>query len=399
MAKANERICTPLPLTELQRRWAAVRAQMPAAKIEALVIQGANNLAGIGGYSRWFTGTSALTSYPQSVIFPLDGLMTLVTHGPFHDDTKLDGTDQAFPGVGRRLCTPMFPAVDYTGVYDVEIVAREIKKSGIRTLGLVGDHSMYYGFGSKLPELLAGLTIVDATPIVDPIKAVKSPEEISLIRRAAAMQDEILAKVRAHIRPGMKDFEVMAYGEYIGQLLGSETGYFLGSSAPPGQPASIRRRPEQGREIRTGDIFYFQAENTGPGGYFTHVGRFFVLGKAPQELVDAYGMAVEAQEFTLTLLRPGASCRDIFEEYNAYIRARGFSEERRLHCHGQGYDVVERPLIRGDETMALSANMNIGLHPVIASARMFVTVCDNFLIGAGGSIERLHKTPRAIVEI
>ena len=53
-------------------------------RFEALVIQGANNMAATGGYYRWFTGISAPTSYPETVIFPREGLMTVVCHGPFN---------------------------------------------------------------------------------------------------------------------------------------------------------------------------------------------------------------------------------------------------------------------------------------------------------------------------
>jgi hypothetical protein len=49
--------------------------------------------------------------------------------------------------------------------------------------------------------------------------------------------------------------------------------------------------------------------------------------------------------------------------------------------------------------MALATNMNIGLHPTFGNARLFVTVCDNFLIGPDGKIEHLHKTPRKIFEL
>ncbi len=54
--------------------------------------------------------------------------------------------------------------------------------------------------------------------------------------------------------------------------------------------------------------------------------------------------------------------------------------------------------MRNDETMAIGADMNIGIHPSISDARMFVTVCDNFLIGSNGA-ERLHHTPQEIVEL
>jgi Xaa-Pro aminopeptidase len=311
----------------------------------------------------------------------------------------MDGAVPEFRGVGRRLSTPSFPAIAYCSAYDAEIIAAEISRSGYRSVGLVGAFAMYHGFATRLRELLGGVTLVDATDALDDMKAAKSVEDIAFIRRTAAMQDEVMSKVRGHLRPGMRDFEVTAYGQYLGQLGGSEAGYFLANSAPPGEPTMLRHRPYQGRVIREGDVLMFQAENTGPGGFFVHLGRVFVLGKAPQELVDAFGAMVEAQEYTLKLLKPGAASRDIFESYNAYMRSRGFPEERRLHCHGQGYEVVERPLIRNDETMKISGSMNIGIHPSISNDRMFMTVCDNVLIGQDGSAERLHRTPQNIVEL
>jgi len=130
-----------------------------------------------------------------------------------------------------------------------------------------------------------------------------------------------------------------------------------------------------------------------------HVGRYYVLGKAPQELVDAFGTICEAQDNTIRMLQPGADPKQIFAEHNAWMEKRGMHKEPRLHCHGQGYDVVERPMVRHDEDMKLGTSMNIGLHPTFGNARMFVTVCDNVLIDPDGKIEHIHKTPRKIFEL
>ena len=286
----DERLCSPISTAELERRWAAVRGAMPEHKFDALIVQGASNIAGTGGYFRWFTGVSMATSYPATVIFPKDGLMTLVSHGPIGGKRNLAGQDPVWRGVGKALSTASFPAIDYCIPYDPELVAGEIKKAGYRNVGIVGWNNMLFGFGDKLRTLLSGVALSDATRLVDPLKAHKSAEEIELIRMAGQMQDEILAKVQGQFRAGRKDYELFAYGHYVGNLLGSETGYMLGSSAPPGQPAMIRGRREQGREMRDGDVIYYQCENTGPGGMMTHVGRYYVLGKAPQELVDAFGI-------------------------------------------------------------------------------------------------------------
>jgi hypothetical protein len=66
---------------------------------------------------------------------------------------------------------------------------------------------------------------------------------MKLIRAAAEMQDEIFAKVLAHIKPGMRDIDVTAYAQYEGQRLGSEQGIFLGGSAPRTSSAPIRSPP------------------------------------------------------------------------------------------------------------------------------------------------------------
>lgn len=399
MRVMDERLCDPVSPILLERRWAAVRSYMQGAKIDALVVQGSNGYAGTAGYYRWLTGMPSVNSYPHTAILPRDGLMTLVQQGDRGGEKTLDGTVPEFRGVGRRLSTPSFPAVEYCSGYDAEIIAADIRKSGYRSVGLVGAFAMYHGFASRLRELLTGVTLVDAAQALDEMKSVKSEEDIAFIRLTAAMQDDIMSKVGSHIRPGMRDFEVTAYGQYLGQLAGSEAGYFLANSAPPGKPTMLRHRPYQGRVIRDGDVLMYQAENTGPGGFFVHLGRIFVLGKASQELVDTFGAMVEAQQYTVGLLKPGVSCRDIFAQYNGYMRARGLPEERRVYCHGQGYEVVERPLIRDDESMKIVANVNIGIHPSVSNERIFATVCDNFLTHADRPAERLHSTPQTIIEL
>jgi Xaa-Pro aminopeptidase len=396
---ADERTCNPISTAELERRWKAVRAAMAEQKLDALLIQGANNIAGTAGYFRWFTGVSMWTSYPGTVIFPKDGLMTLVSHGPMGVERDFKGEDHTWRGVGKWLPTASFPAIDYCIPYDADRIAGEIKKAGYRNVGIVGWNNMLFGFGDRLRKLLDGVTLSDATRLVDPIKAKKSAEEIELIRMAGQMQDEILAKVQGQIKAGKKDYELFAYGHYVGNLLGSETGYMLGSSSAPGTPTNIRPRREQGRQMRDGDILYFQCENTGPGGMMTHAGRYYVLGKAPQELVDAFGIIVEAQDNTVKMLQPGAKPAEIFAEHNAFMEKHGMHKEPRLHCHGQGYDVVERPMIRHDEDMPLDRSMNIGLHPTFGTPRLFVTCCDNYLINAEGKTEHLHQTPRKIFEL
>lgn len=397
MQDQDTRVLNAVSLAELERRWRTVRARMKELQIDALVLQ--NSSDWVGGYIRWFTNRPATNGYPSSVVFPLDGGMSLIEQGPFGVVRVSEEAELRATGIARRLTTPSYPSVHYTGSYDAAIAAAELERTGPRRVGFVASAAMYHSFGASLRELLKGVDIVDATDLVDRVKAIKSDEERAAIRKVAVMQDVVMSRVRDFIRPGLRDFEIAAYAQYVGQQLGSEQGIFLCSSAVPGQAASFRPRSMQGRTLQPGDVYSLLIENNGAGGFYTELSRIFVLGRASTELREAQASVIEAQSYALSLLKPGAACNEIHERHNTYLRSRGMPEERRLSIHGMGYDMVERPLIRQDETMLIEKDMSIVCHPGLVNERMFIHNTDNYFIEAQGPSECLHRTPKTIFEI
>lgn len=393
----NDKLCDPISTAELERRWAAVRADMDERGIDVLVMQ--NNNGFLGGYVRWFTDTPARNAYPHSLVFPCNDRMTVVRQGPMDGMVEVSPEDAANRGIRQVLTNPSYSSVDYSRTYDARQVVDTLKRRGDRTIGLVGTGGMSHAFCAHLQESLGGARFVDATEWVDALKAVKSAEEQERIRRTAAMQDEVVAEVARAIRPGLRDFEVAALAQYAGQLRGSEQGIFLGSSAPQGQASVFVQRHAQGRTLRAGDHFTLLVENNGAGGFYTEIARTFVLGQASAELREGFAAVCEAQRHTLARLRPGTPCREVFAAHNDYMTGRGLPPETRLYAHGQGYDMVERPLIRDDEPMAIAEGMNIVVHPAFMRPSLFATVCDNYLIGPDGPSPCLHATPQTLIEV
>jgi Xaa-Pro aminopeptidase len=123
------------------------------------------------------------------------------------------------------------------------------------------------------------------------------------------------------------------------------------------------------------------------------------MGKIPQEMQDQFELLLEARQVTLDRMRPGAAPRDIWDAHNSFSRSRGLQEEKRLYSHSQGYDLVERPLIRSDEDMLLTENMVFAIHPMIATPTSFTWICDNFLVRKDGPPERLHRFPEKVIKI
>src|SRR5262245_42125769 len=177
MTTPDDRLSPSVSRYELERRWTLARAAMEAAGLEAMVVQGAANTVGIGGHFRWFTGACPLTSYPQSVVFPAQGPMTLVAHGGFNSEARLGGGDPAYPGVERRLGVPSFPQVHYTGTYDADLIAQEIRAAGAKKVGLVGANSAYHGLMERLVSKMGGYTVVEGCPAYDGGKARERAEE------------------------------------------------------------------------------------------------------------------------------------------------------------------------------------------------------------------------------
>jgi Xaa-Pro aminopeptidase len=382
---------------ELERRWSAARRAIGAAGLDAIVLQSSEDW--MGGYTRWFTDTPATNAYPRSVIFPVDGLMTTCEVGIFGGEWTYNGDHPEFRGIGKRVSTPSFNgAVDFTGRYDAELMARELKRAGYRRVGLVAPNSMYHGFAQGLKDLLPDLQWEDATDIIDDLKAIKSAEEIEKLRETAAMQDEVMTLLLDYVKPGMKEFEVAAQMQYLTTMRGGSQGLYIVMATPPGQPAFVKPKYLQSRTIEKGDVVGIMIECNGPSGFYTHLFRFAVMGKATPEIVDAHQMVLAAEQNVLDRMKPNAACADVFAAHNDFMRAHGLPEEKRILCHGQGYEMVERPLIRQDESMILRENMNMGLHAAMVVNKNFMSNTNNFLIGPNGP-ERLHRTPQQLFEL
>jgi len=399
MSIQAERVHYPIATAELERRWNAIRAAMKERRIDVLVMQNNNDF--MGGYVKYFTDVPATHGYPGTVIFPRDDRMTVIIQSRFGDDQQLPPEGDGYRrGVKRILGAPYFVSAHYTLTYDANLAEQAMASYAGGTIGLVGRGTLPVSFVESLRSgKLSSCTFVDATEMVDQIKVIKSDEEIGHIRRTAAMQDAAMEAAIKAVAPGKREIEIAAIAEHYVLDHGGEQGLFLCCSHALGKPTYWGNRHLQNRTLRPGDMFTLLIESNGPGGFYTEISRTCVLGKAPKDMKDEFAFLLDARRFTLEQLKPGASCKSIWDAHNAFLRKFGRPEEQRLYCHGQGYDLVERPLVRYDEPLAIEANMNITCHPSFVSRGIFNTICDNYLIGEHGVVERLHKLPETLTEL
>jgi Xaa-Pro aminopeptidase len=393
----SERLNTPISTAELERRWQLVRAAMEAAKIDVLLMQ--NNNDHMGGYVRYFTDMPATNGYPNTVVFPREDDMTVVCQGPFGGSETTAQGDLTWRGVKKIMTTPSYASAHYTKDYDPELAVKALEPYRNATIGYVGTYQMSYAMLDYVKRTFPKARYVDASDLVDKIKVIKSAEEQELVKRAALMQDGAMRAAFAAVKPGMRDTEVAAIAQQYSVTHGSENGIYLCASMPLGTPSKFGNKHVQNRVIQKGDQIALLVEDNGPGGMYTELGRSCVVGvKVPQEMKDELAFVIEARKLTLDLLKPGTPSKDIWDGFNAFMRKNGRPMESRLYCHGQGYDLVERPLVRSDEPMAIEVDMNIVVHPTYIHAGYLNWLCDNYIIGGNGPGDRLHQFPEEVVE-
>ena len=363
----RENVRFPISNAELERRWSEVRKAMASQGIDSLVMQNSNQF--LGGYVRYFTDIPTEQGYPVTVIFPAREEMTMISSGG--KPLAAAPPDWAARGIKRKMGFPYFLSLNYTNTMDAEAAVADIQARVDKRIGVVGKGFMSAAFYEYLKENLAGVEIVDATDLVDEIKAIKSPEEMHYIRKAAWIHDAAWACIPALVRPGKKEYEIRSEIQRILSDMGSEEQWIMMGSAPPNRLAGHKPTFFQNRTLQAGDQLMVMLEVNGPGGYYGEVGRTICLGEPPKALLEGWEIAKEAQSRTAELLRPGARPADIFKAHNEFMESKGYPAEGRIYAHGQGYDLVERPAIRAEETMTIKANLLIAVHPLALSEKAY----------------------------
>jgi Xaa-Pro aminopeptidase len=158
-----------------------------------------------------------------------------------------------------------------------------------------------------------GVSVHDGQEVVERARAIKSADEIACLRAAIAVCEDGLARVRAALRPGVTENELLAMlneaniaggGEYIETRLltaGPRTNpWFQESSSRP---------------VEAGDLVAIDTDMIGPNGYFADMSRTFLCGdgRATEAKRTLYRLAKEQVETNTALLRPGAGFREIME--------------------------------------------------------------------------------------
>ena len=378
---------------ELERRWDITAKAMEEHDIDYIVA--AQRTDYLGCYVKWLTDLPTQNEYGAIAIFSRDKELETIWHGPIA--TGVMPPAHCSRGIATRWSVPQLPSLNYTNIYDAEIIVKQLAPKGAIRIGLVGQAFMTVHCYKYLQEHLTQAVFVDFDDVIDELKAAKSDEEIVLIREMSTQQDEVMEHIAGYIEPGRREIDVYAELRYQAHKRGAENGIFLVGSNSRGKAAPMYNEHfHSNRVIEKGDTVTIVLESNAHNGMYGHVAGVFSLGEPSDELVEAMDWATKANDYHLSLLKPGADCRELYRLHNEFMRAHGLAEETRLLSHSQGYDLVERPAIVPGETIKIQANMNISPHPSVPTEKAFGIVCANYIVKETGVPECIHSFPQKI---
>ncbi|RMH41693.1 MAG: Xaa-Pro aminopeptidase [Deltaproteobacteria bacterium] len=152
--------------------------------------------------------------------------------------------------------------------------------------------------------------VVDPREVLHEMRLIKTPEEIAVLERAAAISVEAHTAAMAAAAPGTWEYELEALVDYTFRRRGG-VGPGYTTIVGGGANATILHYVENDAQLRAGDLVLIDA-GCEYGFYTADITRTFPVDgrfRGPQR--DAYEVVLAAQREAIAHVRPGATLDDI----------------------------------------------------------------------------------------
>ena len=230
----------------------------------------------------------------------------------------------------------------------------------------------------------------------------KSEEEVTMMRRSAAIVDNAMLAGFEATRAGTKADEVNAA---VNAAIFREGGEYMG--LPPfvlaGERSCLPHQTGGINVLATDDIMYFEI-SASQRRYAAALMRTIFVGKPKAEWMRAAHACVDAVEAALAIIRPGVTSHDADSAARAVTTKAGFAE---YHRNRLGYSIgINYPPDWGEgEIMSLQQNedrvlqpgMTFHMPPLCLKYREYGIGFSETIVVTETGCERLSGLPRDII--
>ena len=262
----------------------------------------------------------------------------------------------------------------------IPYIAEALAEKGLAS-GKIGTE---LGFGQRigmtvnqleaLKTTIAPAELVDATPLTQAVRMIKSPREVSCLRQACSISQAGIHAGYSALKPGMSEKDLASvigatmYAE--GAELGTQPSFFALNAGPERYQTVNALASDY--EIQAGDLVMADCGAV-YHGYSTDFIRQACLGEPTAEQRKWFSIAVEANQACVDAIRPGVTGADVYEAGIAVFEREGLLDYNVLNIvgHGTGMEIHELPWLGERDSVytsgtVLQPGMVVCVEPIIA---------------------------------
>lgn len=236
----------------------------------------------------------------------------------------------------------------------------------------------------------AGINLISASKVTDRAREIKTPWEVALMRINGRIGCEMLAEFENAIRPGIREFELLAV--LSDSLLRRRGVVVFTRLVSSGQNTNPWGNEASDKIVQSGDLVALDTDANGYEGYVIDVSRTFLCGSKPTtEQKELYRVAYDYISAMRESVRPGLSYAEFArsvpalpdeyaeQSYGCMVHGAGLQNEGPvLHNPGGGDNPEDEYL---QENMVLCLEAYVGR----VGGTCGVKLEDQVLVGKSGA--------------
>jgi Xaa-Pro aminopeptidase len=270
--------------------------------------------------------------------------------------TLAEGVDSARPG-GPISRPAQF---DMDAVFDAVADAIGAVASMPRRIG-VDLREVDAAAVARLTARLPGVELIDATAIIDDLRALKDADEIAHLRLAAELTEIGIRGALARVAPGMSETALnAAYQISVHEAVLADPRFALFRQAEG--LASIGIGADSPRTVRPGETIKFDMQ-VDIAGYHSDIGRTWAIAPAAEQLA-AYAALRDALAVLQDAVRPGLTFAALHAAGSEAMHRAGYRNYSRGHL-GHSLGLTQRfeepPFIAPGEQRAIVSGMVLAI--------------------------------------
>jgi Xaa-Pro aminopeptidase len=268
-----------------------------------------------------------------AVVLPVDGTPTLFA--PWIEG-KAMGYSETPP--------PSYVASPVVAERWASLFAEALKKYNFRADRIGFDYfpyAVYEALKNKVPQA----TLIPAMTDLLKVRAIKTHEEVTLLRKSANILDKGMTAGMNYAKPGLSEYRIMAKMESSMREAGAESLPWLNFRSGGRTLTSIF---SNGRRLKKGDAVVFDI-GVMSDGYYGDAARTAVAGKPAKDMRELYDALYDSYMEGLRKVKPGVKGSEVDHTIRQGLVERGYPDYPTPSGHGIGMRVTEFPWIARQE--------------------------------------------------